>query len=145
MYEHTACLWVHKTEHTRHSSALLPAQPSCRLENNSIHSPFQCLWSGLFFYCGGKTPWLQAPWAGLFQFGACSHYEGSKAGTQAPQEPRGRNACRDHDGALLYWLALRGLLTQLSYTSQDHPPSVTSSTVSFILLCQPLVKKTSSS
>lgn len=122
---------------TCHSSHLGPApllaQPAWSLEYKLIHSPFQYHCSGSFFCCWDKTPWSKAPCVGLFQFRVIikelKHHRNRKTGMSA--EPT-MECC-----LLAYWLALHGLLAQLSHTSQDHLPTVTSSTVSWVLLHQP--------
>jgi hypothetical protein len=52
----------------------------------------------------------------------CSSPKEVSAGTQAGQESRGRSWCRDYGGMLLNWLASLGLLSLLSYRTQDYQP-----------------------
>lgn len=119
MYTHSVCLWVCMTWHTCHRSHLgpapLPAQPAWSLEYELIHSPFQYHCSGSFFCCWDRTPWSKAPWVGLFQFRVIMKEDR----TQAPQEPKDRNECGDHDGVLTGLLACS---TWLAHPAFSHIP-----------------------
>jgi hypothetical protein len=59
---------------------------------------------------------------------------------QSTDEGWGRNRCRDHEGDT-YWLAHQGLLSLLSFTTQDHQPRDAPPTMGRTLPHQSLIKK----